>query len=119
MPLLPAGFLAASLPKALGLGFDRVAGGRLARVAAVFGQPIFEFLDPRRKRGDRLPLASQLLLVVGELLEQALDEIDDGIRACWYTAKLVSRGIMMVGESYAVPRHLRNPCRCILSCQAE
>ena len=25
----------------------------------------------------------------------------------------------MVGESYAVPRHVRNPCRCILSCQAE
>ncbi len=45
------------------------------------GQPIFELVDPRRKRGDRLLLGSQLLLVIGELREQALDEFDHGIRA--------------------------------------
>ncbi len=43
------------------------------------GQPIFELLDPRRKRGDRLLLGAQLLLVVGELRELALDEFDYGI----------------------------------------
>jgi hypothetical protein len=81
MPLLSTGLLGASLSQALGLGFGRIAGGRLARVAAVFGDPIFEFLDPRRKRSDRLLLGSQLLLLVGELGEQALDEFDYGIGA--------------------------------------
>lgn len=60
--------------------------------------------------------------MVGELGElQALDEIDDGIQALFiYRYDGLSRGIMIVeGTSYAVARHLRNPCRCILSYQAE
>jgi len=82
MPLLSTRLLAAVASEALGLGFvDAVARGWLARVAAVFGQPVFEFVEPRRKRSDHLLLGSQLLLLVGKLREQKLDEFDHGIRA--------------------------------------
>jgi hypothetical protein len=46
MSLLPTGLLGAAWSQALGFGFRRiVAGGRLTRVAAVFGESVFELLE--------------------------------------------------------------------------
>ena len=82
MPLLSTRLLGALASQALGLGFvDAVARGWLTRVAAIFGQPLFEFVEPLCKRSDHLLLGSQLLVLVGDLREQTLDEFDYGIRA--------------------------------------
>jgi hypothetical protein len=75
MALLPTGLFGAFASKALGFGFvDVIARGRLTGVAAVFGQPLFEFVEPLVKRSDHL------LLIVKPGTE-VLDEIHHGIDA--------------------------------------
>jgi hypothetical protein len=60
VPSLRARFLAAGLPKTAGLRFlEAIAGRRLATVATVLGQLVFQDLDPSLQRADDLRQAGK------------------------------------------------------------